>query len=162
MVTLSSEAAWGHAAPRGATLPGRRVRETEAAATRHPRRRRHRDQWGDSRAGGGLGRQPAEGGGVGSGRRSGCEPRGLQRTRGLGGGGRKTWNLSPRGAPRCAGEGPPLRGSQITPGPPGAPPGQPGTFARGQTRLRRPPTGTPGTPRARAPRPHAPPPPPPI
>lgn len=38
MVTLSSEAAWGHAARRVATLPGRRDRETGAAASGPPGR----------------------------------------------------------------------------------------------------------------------------
>lgn len=100
MVTPGSAAAWDHAARRGATLPGRRVRQTGApAASRPPARPRHRDRWGDCRAGGGLGRQPAQGGGAGSGRPSGGEPRGAAGDSGVEGGERTT--KSPR-PPRAA------------------------------------------------------------
>lgn len=101
MVTPGSAAAWDHAARRGATLPGRRVRQTGApAASRPPARPRHRDRWGDCRAGGGLGRQPAQGGGAGSGRPSGGEPRGAAGDSGVEERGERT-TKSPR-PPRAA------------------------------------------------------------
>lgn len=134
MVTPGSAAAWDHAARRGATLPGRRVRQTGApAASRPPARPQHPDRWGDCRAGGGLGRQPAQGGGAGSGRPSGGEPRGAAGDSGVEGWGGAHHQESPA-APRRAGEGPPLCSSEITPGPPRRPTAGPGQLWRGASR----------------------------
>lgn len=159
MVTLSSEASCGHAAPSGTTLPGTRVRETEAAVSRPP--------GGAGTGTSGVIPEPGEGW-------AGSPPRvaapgaaarqdanlGGRRGFGNGGVGGWTWNLSPQTSHAALGRGRRSAVLKSPPGPPGAPPSQSGTFRRGQAQLNWAPTGTPrdsARPRSPPPRPTPPP-----